>query len=114
MDDALGCKLLHHAPGGEFVVVRAREPLGDSLEGHQKAGEIGEMVESFGFGQGEGAGVVARAELDERGGQDGAFEMEMQLGLGEAADEGLDVGHGFSLAVLAAELMELRAIAAEV
>ena len=33
------------------------------------------------------------AEFDKRGGRDGAFEVEMKLGLGEAADEGLDVVH---------------------
>ena len=44
-----------------------------------------------------GRGVVAGAQLDQRGGQDGAFEMQMQLGLGQAADEVLDLGHILSL-----------------
>ena len=55
------------------------------------------MVERLGLGQREGRGVVARAELDQRGGQDGAFEVQMQLGLGEAADERGNIVHEFSL-----------------
>jgi hypothetical protein len=43
---------------------------------------------------------VTGAELDQSGGRDGAFEMQMQLGLGQAADEFLDFRHSFSLACL--------------
>ncbi len=87
MDDALRGEMLHHAPGDEFVIFGIDEAAGDGLEGLDEAGEVGELVDGFGFGKGERLGVVARAQLDERGGQDGAFEMEMKLGLGEAADE---------------------------
>ncbi len=41
---------------------------------------------------------MAGAELGECGGQDGAFEVEMKLGLGEPADEVLNFGHTSSLA----------------
>ena len=37
---------------------------------------------------------MAGAELDQRGGRDGAFEMQMQLGLGQAANEAFHLrGH---------------------
>ena len=65
----------------------------DGLEGVDEAGEIAESVEGFGLGECERLGIVAGAQLDQRGGHDGAFEVQMQLGLGQAADEGLDVVH---------------------
>ena len=102
VDDALLGEVLHHAPCGELVIFGVPEAAGDGLEGLNELGEIGEAVEGFGFGEGEGAGVVAGAELDQRGGQDGAFEVQMQLGLGQAADEIADFSHSFSLAVAAA------------
>ena len=40
---------------------------------------------------------MARTELNQRDRQNGAFEMQMQLGLGQAADEGLNIGHSFSV-----------------
>ena len=98
VDHALLGEVLHHAPRCEFVVFGVHELAGDGLEGFDEAGEISELVEGFGFAQGDGLGVVALAELDERGGRDGAFEMEMKLGLGQAADEGLDIVHVQSLA----------------
>jgi hypothetical protein len=42
---------------------------------------------------------VTGAELDQGGRRDSAFEMQMQLGLGQAADEGLDFRHSLILAV---------------
>jgi hypothetical protein len=93
--DALGFEVLHHAPGGQLVVIRADQQAGNGLEGLEEAGEIVEAVEGFGLREGDGAGVVAGAELDQRGGQDGAFEVQVQLGLGKTADEGFDCGHGF-------------------
>jgi hypothetical protein len=38
---------------------------------------------------------MAGAQFDQRGGQNGAFEVQVQLGLGQAADEGFDLGHSF-------------------
>ena len=40
---------------------------------------------------------MAGTQLHQRGGHNGAFEVQMQLGLGQAADEGFDVGHSSSL-----------------
>jgi len=37
--------------------------------------------------------IVAGAEFDERLRQDGALEVQMQLGFGQAADEGLYIRH---------------------
>ena len=50
MNHALRGEALHHAPGGEFVVLGVDELAGDGLEGFDEAGEIGELVEGFGFG----------------------------------------------------------------
>ncbi len=101
VDDALLGEVLHHAPRGQFVVFGVSEAARDGLEGLDEAGEISETVEGFGFSESQVGRVVARAELDQRGGQNGAFEVQMQLGLGQAADEGLNRGHSFSLAALA-------------
>jgi hypothetical protein len=97
VNHALRCELLDHAPGEEFVVVGVDEPLADGLEGVKEAGEISEFVEVFGLGKGERLGIVAGAQLDQRGGHDGAFEVQVQLGLGEAVDEDGNIGHSSSL-----------------
>ena len=97
VDDALLGEMLHHAPCGEFVVVGVHELARDGLEGVDEAGEVSELVKRFRLGKGDRRGVVALAQLDERGGRDGAFEMEMKFGLGEAADERLDIVHRSSV-----------------
>ena len=97
MDDALRGELLHHVPGDDLIVFRVAEAAGDGLEGLNEFSEIGETIERLGVVLREWNGVVTGAELDQCGGRDGAFEMQMQLGLGQAADEGLDRGHNFSL-----------------
>ena len=93
VDDALRGEVLDHAPGGEFVVVGADEPARNGFEGLDEAGEVSELIEGFGLGERDGAGVVAPAQLDECFRRDGALEMQMQLGLGEPADERLHVVH---------------------
>ena len=50
VDNALRGQPLHHAPGGQLVVVRVDQPPGDGLEGLNKAGEIVEAVEGLGLG----------------------------------------------------------------
>jgi hypothetical protein len=49
-------------------------------------------------GEGEGGGVVALAQLNQRLWIDGAFEVKVQLDLGQAAEPGGDVGFGGRLA----------------
>ena len=61
VDNALLGELLHHAPGGEFVIFGVAEAAGDGLEGFDEFGEVGEPVERFGLSQGQAAGVVAGA-----------------------------------------------------
>ena len=100
MDDALRGEMLHHAPGSQLVVVRAGEQAGDGAEGFNEAGKIGEPVERLGLGEGQRLSIVAHAELDQRRGQNGAFEMQMQLGLGQAADEFADFSHNFKSQIL--------------
>ena len=46
-------EMLHHAPGGELVVFGGDEAGGDGLEGVEEAGEVAELVEFFGLGEGE-------------------------------------------------------------
>src|ERR1017187_4613097 len=90
MDNALRGELLHHVPGNKFVVLGSDEAAGDGFEALNEAGEIVEAVVGLGLGQSHGMGVMARTQLHEQGGRDGALEMKMQLGLGEAADEFFD------------------------
>jgi hypothetical protein len=47
VDDALRGELLHHVPGGYFVVFWVAEAAGDGLEGLNEFGEVGETVEGF-------------------------------------------------------------------
>ena len=98
MNHALGGKLLHHAPSREFVIFRLFQPPGNSLERFNEAGEVREAVQGFGFAEGHGTLVAACTELNQGGGQDGAFEVKVQLGLGESADERLNLRHSLSLA----------------
>ena len=69
VNDALLGQSLHHAPGGQLVVLGAGEQACDGFKGVDEAGEIGELVKRFGFRQRDGLGVVARAQLHQRGGQ---------------------------------------------
>ena len=93
VDNALRGELLHHVPGDDFVVFGIAKAAGDGFEGLNEFGEIRETVEHLGFVWREGYGVVTGAELDQSGGRNGAFEMQMQLGLGQAANEILDFRH---------------------
>ncbi len=94
MNDALPGQPLSHAPGGQLVVGGGHQAVGDGLEGFEKAGEIGELIERFGLGKGQRLAVVALAQLGERSRRDGAFEVQVQFGLGQAADECRNVVHG--------------------
>jgi hypothetical protein len=60
------------------------------------------VVEGFGFGEGDGCGIVSSAQFDQRGGRDSAFEMQVKFCLGEPANERQNIVHGSSLAVEAA------------
>ena len=68
------------------------EAGGDGFEAEEEAGEVVVGVDGAGFGEGEGCGVVAKGELDEGFGGDGALEVEMELGFGEAAEPSFGVG----------------------
>jgi hypothetical protein len=90
--NALGGEVAEHVVGDGLVVGGGVEALGDGLEAHEEAGEVRVAVDGAGCGKGEGCGVVAEGELEESFGRDGAFEMEMELGFGEAAEPGFGVG----------------------
>ena len=87
VNHALLGELLHHAPGGQFVIFRADEQPGNGFEGFHEAGEISELIERFASGSVSGLGIVAGAQLYQRGGKDRSFEVEMQFGFGKAADK---------------------------
>ena len=87
MDNALAGKALEHAPCDQFVVFGSSQVLGHRFEGHEEAGEVGVAIESPGLGEVEGRGIVACAELDEGFWSNGAFQVEMEFGFGEAANE---------------------------
>ena len=94
--DALEGEIANHVEGDELVVGGGVQTLGDALEAHEEAGEVGVMVElACGLGC-ERHGVVAMAELDEGLWRDGAFEMQMELGLGEIAEPGAWVDGGLA------------------
>ena len=97
MNHALLGQVLHHAPGGQFVVVGANQQTGDGLECLQKLAEVIETIERLSLGQGQRAGVVAGAQLRQRRGQNRSLQVQMQLGLGQPANVFLDFGHASSL-----------------
>ncbi len=80
--NALGGEVAQHVVSDGLVVGGRVEALGDGLEAHEEAGEVGVTVDGAGFGEGEGCGVVAERELDEGFGRDGAFEVKMEFGFG--------------------------------
>lgn len=90
--DALGGEVAEHVVGDGLVVGRRMEALGDGLEAHEEAGEVGVAVDVARVGEGEGCGVVAEGELNEGFGGDGTFEVKMELGFGETAEPGFRVG----------------------
>jgi len=77
------------------------------VKGVEEAEEVLVDVEGAGGFGSEGRGVVAAAELEQGLGLDGAFEVKVELYLGEAAKPlgwvgvgvllGLLAGHGLSL-----------------
>src|SRR5271165_5058860 len=91
----LRVQLLHHAIGDEFVIVSSPQPLSDSLEGQQEAGEILVLVQRPGFLLGKNTSAVgdvciaivsggkrsgmAAAQLRQRRRIDSALEMKVQL-----------------------------------
>jgi hypothetical protein len=95
VDHSLGGEMLHHAPGSQFVVFRPDQLRCDGFKGFQEAGEVIELVKCYGLGERERAGVVPGAEFNKRRGQDCSFEVQVQLGLGQTADEVFYASHSF-------------------
>ena len=93
MHHALRRQRLDHAPRDQFVVVRMDELPCDRFEGLDESGEVGELVERIGLGLRHGLRIVTRAQLHQRRRAYGAFEMQMQLSLGEATNERGDIVH---------------------
>src|SRR5712664_2426440 len=57
------------------------------LESRQEAGEVFVVVELLHFGERRTIHPVTLTQFQQRGRLDRAFEMQMELGLGERADE---------------------------
>jgi hypothetical protein len=77
-----GFQALHQAMSDQFVVFGRSQVLGDGLEGHQEADEVVVLVELFDLSQ-SCFHAMAELEIVQSRGRDRAFEMEVQLRLGE-------------------------------
>ena len=80
-----------HAPGDVFEVFRRAEPLGDRLEGDEEVLEVAIDVHGAGGFERQWFGVVALRELHQGLGRDGAFKVQMELGLGQPLKPGGDL-----------------------
>ena len=111
VDDALGGEGADHVVGDELVVCGRTEAGCDGLEGGKEAEEVVVGVEAAGVIEGEWRGVVAAGELDQGLRLDGAFEVKMELDLGEIAQPGCEVelGGGRLLAGHSIRLVEIGA-----
>lgn len=90
--NALRSEVAEHVVGDGLVVGGGVQALGDGLEAHEEAGEVGVGVDlACGF-EVERVGVVAEGEFDQRLGCDGALEVQVELGLGKAAKPDFGVG----------------------
>jgi hypothetical protein len=82
--NSLDAEVAEHVVGDGLVVGGLVKAFGDGLEAHEEAGEVLVAINGPGLFGGEGHGVVGAGEFDEGLGGNGAFEMEMQLRLGQA------------------------------
>ena len=96
VDDSLSGERAQEFVGDELVVFGSLQAAGDGLEGEEENLGIGIAIEFASLIERERMLVVARAERDERLRLDGAFEVEMELALGERTDEGGGGGHLFA------------------
>jgi hypothetical protein len=94
VDDALGGQPFEHAPSRQFVILGGLKVLGDGLEGHQETGKVGVLKQSASLSHVKWSRVVAFAQLDQRLRSDGALEVQVQFGFGQAADVGHQVHEG--------------------
>jgi hypothetical protein len=98
VDDALGGEGADHLVGDELVVLGGAEALAHGFVGVHEAEEVLVGVEGAGVGEGKRDGIVALGEGDQGRGLGGAFEVEVELDLGEVAEPGWRVyfGEGFA------------------
>ena len=85
-------KTLHQAISDQLVVFGGLQMFRYSFESHEKAIEIFELIELFDGTKRSICCAVALHELQQSERFDGAFEMQVQFGLGKREDEG--TGHG--------------------
>ena len=86
MQHVLRFEPFHQAVRDEFVVVGGLEIFRHGLESHQKAVEVLVAVELFDVRQGAGL-AVPLPEFKQSTGINRAFEMKMQLSLGQGDNE---------------------------
>src|ERR1700692_3382678 len=77
---------LHKAVGDKFIIFRCAQMLGDVFEGEQESGKIFVAVERIDLRL-RNAIAVTLAEFEQRGGFDCALEVQVEVGLGEKAQE---------------------------
>src|SRR5207245_11456693 len=90
--DNVRIKTLHHAIRYQLIVFECLQMFRYSFESHEKAIEIFELIELFDGTKRSICCAVALHELQQSERFDGAFEMQVQFGLGKREDEG--TGHG--------------------
>ena len=79
---------LHEPVRDEFVVVGSAKMSADSFKCHQETLKIGVAVKRLNLGQ-RGSIAVEFAEFEQGSGLDRPLEVQVQLRLGELADEGI-------------------------
>jgi len=88
MQNVFGLEPLHEAMCDEFVVCGRLQVLGDGLEGHEKPGEVGILVELLSVGECGSFQSVTVLDFQQGGRVNRAFEVEVEFGLGKRGDEG--------------------------
>ncbi len=86
MQHVLRFQLLHQPVGDQLVVVRSLQIIGERFESHQEARKILVLIKRFGFGD-CAVSPMPLAQFDERLRRNRAFEMQVQLGFRQGADE---------------------------
>src|SRR6202162_715536 len=87
MQNVLRFQPLHQPVSNQLVVFRCAQVSGHILESCQETRKVFVVVELLHFGERRTIHRVTLPQFEQRGGFDRALEMQMELGLGERADE---------------------------
>src|SRR6266576_4575009 len=83
VQDVFCLQAFHEAIGNQFVVGGLSQVLGNSLESHEEAGEVGVVVELFRVGECGSSQSVTMLDFQQGWGIDRPFKVEVELGLGQ-------------------------------